>query len=126
PLNPYMLQIGAYENSVPDVFSFRAGLDLNLKHWGFSAGLRDEGSPVRDLIGKSDGSRRAGYTLSAEPGVIYKFKKATIYTYIPITVSHSINQNLIDKQVTKHTGVYTVGPGGSGDYQVFIGAQFGL
>ena len=61
--DPFLLQIGAYDNSVPDVFSFRAGIDLNLNHWAFSAGLRDEGSPVKDLIGASDGNRRAGYTL---------------------------------------------------------------
>ena len=126
PLDLYLLRIGAYENSVPDIYSYRVGFDLNLKHWAFSVGLRDEGSPVRDLIGENDGSRRAGYTLSAEPGVIYKFKNTTIYGYAPITISHSIYQNLIDKQISKHTGVYTVGPGGSGDYQVFIGAQFGL
>ncbi|MGH2564107.1 MAG: hypothetical protein ACRDE8_18350 [Ginsengibacter sp.] len=126
PLDPFMLQIGAYENSVPDVFSFRVGANVNLSQLAFSLGLRDEGSPVRDLIGQNDGSRRAGYTVSIEPGIIYKFKRATIYTYIPVTVSHSIKQNLIDKKVSAHTGVYTIGPGGSGDYQVFIGAQFQL
>ncbi|MEO8416220.1 MAG: hypothetical protein ABI472_21340 [Ginsengibacter sp.] len=126
PLDPFTLQIGAYENSVPDVFSFRAGVDLNLNHWAFSAGIRDEGSPVRDLIGQSNGSRRAGYTLSVEPGIIYKFKNATVYTYVPFTVSHSISQNLVDKQISKHTGVYTVSAGGSGDYQVFVGVQVQL
>lgn len=126
PLDTFMLRIGSYENSVPDVFSFRAGVNINLEHWAFSAGLRDEGSPVRDLIGQNNGSRRAGYTLSVEPGIIYKFNRATIYTYVPVTISHSINQNLIDKKISKRTGVYTIGPGGSGDYQVFIGAQFQL
>lgn len=126
PLDAFMLQIGAYENSVPDVYSFRAGVDFNSKNWAFSAGIRDEGSPVRDLIGQNNGSRRAGYTLSIEPGIIYKFKKSSIYVYVPVTVSHSINQNLIDKKVSAHTGVYTVGAGGSGDYQLFIGIQFQL
>ena len=126
PLDPFMLRIGAYDNSVPDVFSFRAGVDINLNHWAFAAGLRDEGTPVRDLIGKNNGSRRAGYTLSAEPGVIYKFAKSTVYAYVPITISHSIKQNLRDKEISSHSGVYTVSPGGSGDYQVFIGAQFQL
>jgi hypothetical protein len=126
PLDPYMQQIGAYDNSVPDVFSLRAGVDVNFTRWSFSAGLRDEGSPVRDLIGQSNGNRRAGYTLSAEPGLIYKFKRAAVYAYVPFTISHSINQNLIDKMVSAHTGVYTVGPGGSGDYQVFAGVLFSL
>lgn len=124
--SPVIIQAGGLENSVPDVYSFRAGLNFNLTHWSFSAGLRDEGSPVRDLVGENNGTRRAGYTLSGEPGVIYKLKKVTLYTYAPFTISHSIKQNLIDKRVSKITGVYTVGPGGSGDYQVFIGAQFQL
>lgn len=123
---PVVIQAGGLENSVPDVYSFRAGINLNLKHWSFSAGLRDEGSPVRDLIGENNGTRRAGYTLSAEPGIIYKLKKATLYTYVPFIISHAIKQNLVDKRVSEINGIYTVGPGGSGDYQIFIGAQFQL
>lgn len=126
PPLPVLMTAGGLENSVPDVYSFRAGVNLNLKQWGFSAGLRDEGSPVRDLIGENNGTRRAGYTLSLEPGIIYKLKKATLYTYVPFTASHKIKQNLVDKKVSKITGVTTVGPGGSGDYQIFIGAQFQL
>lgn len=124
--DPFLLQIGAYENSVPDVYSIRAGLDLNLDHWAFSAGLRDEGSPVRDFIGENNGNRRAGYTLSAEPGIIYKANRAAIYVYVPIVISHSIKQNLIDKKISEHSGVYTVGAGGSGDYQIFAGILINL
>ena len=120
------IQSGGVENSVPDVYSLRGGIDFNLKNWGFSAGLRDEGSPVRDLIGENNGTRRAGYTLSVEPGVLYKFKNTTLYAYVPVIISHSIKQNLVDKKVSQITGVYTVGAGGSGDYQIFIGAQFQL
>lgn len=48
------------------------------------------------------------------------------FLIVPIIISHSIIQNLIDKKVSALTGAYTVSPGGSGDYQVFIGAQFQL
>ena len=40
PLDPFMLQIGAYENSVPDVFSFRAGVDINLSQLGIFSRLK--------------------------------------------------------------------------------------
>jgi hypothetical protein len=118
--------LGAYDVSSIDVFSIRAGISYNLKNWAFSAGIRDEGAPVYDLIGKSDGIRRSGYTLSAEPGIIYKFKSATIYTYVPFLLSHEVKQSALDKIITKQTGVYTISQGGSGDYQIFVGAQFQL
>ena len=120
------IQTGVIDLSVPDVFSMRAGANFNVSKWAFSAGLRNEGATVYDLFGGSNGGRRAGYTLSVEPGILYKMKKATAYIYIPITAAHKITQNVPDKIESKIRGVYTVGPGGSGDYQVFLGAQFKL
>jgi hypothetical protein len=99
--------LGAYDVSSIDVFSIRAGLNYDLKNWAFSAGIRDEGAPVYDLFGKSDGIRRSGYTLSGEPGIIYKFKSATIYTYVPFLLSHEVKQSALDKIITQKTGVYT-------------------
>lgn len=112
--------------SVADQFSIRVGAYYNLKHWSFSAGIRNEGSPVKDVIGGSEGVRRAGHNLSVEPGVIYKMKNVSIYAYAPFIVDRSIKQNLPDKFKTRYTGVYTVSPGGSGNYQVFAGALFKL
>ncbi len=112
--------------SVPDHFSMRAGVYYNIKNWAFSAGIRNEGSPVKDLIGGSNGTRRAGHNLSVEPGILYKMKKVSIYAYVPFIIDRSIKQNVPDKFKTKYTGVYTVSPGGSGDYQVFMGALFKL
>ena len=126
PQTPLNILLGANDVSVPDVFSLRAGINYNLKNWAFSAGLRHEGAVVHDLFGESNGLRRAGYTLSAEPGIIYRLKNATIYCYVPFLLSHGIKQNLLDKAITKETGVYTLGAGGSGDYQIFLGAQFQL
>jgi len=40
---------------------------------------------------------------------------------VPVIVGHAIRQNVVDKNMTKLTGVYTIGLGGSGDYQVFVG-----
>lgn len=124
PISANVIKAGGDMVSVPDIYSLRAGFNLNVDNWAFSAGIRDEGSPVHDLLGNSLGSRRAGYTLSAEPGLVYKFKRTTLYTYVPFTVSHAIRQNLVDKNLTKLTGEYTLSAGGSGDYQIFVGIQF--
>jgi len=127
PITPLNNLLGGNDISVYDVYSMRAGVVFNTENWGFSAGLRDEGAPVRDLFGEStEGIRRAGYTLSAEPGIIYKFRSTSVYAYVPFLLSHKITQNLLDKAVSRATGVYTIGGGGSGDYQVFLGAQFQL
>jgi hypothetical protein len=112
--------------SVADQFSIRAGAYFNLKNWSFSAGIRNEGSPVEDLFGGSEGIRRAGHNLSIEPGILYKMKKASIYAYVPFIIDRKISQNVPDKFKTKYTGTYTVSPGGSGNYQVFLGVLFKL
>ena len=126
PETPANILLGAYDVSAIDVFSIRAGLNYDIKSWSFSAGIRDEGAPVYDLFGKSDGIRRSGYTLSAEPGIAYKFKNAAIYAYVPLLLSHAVRQSALDKIITNKTGVYTSSSGTSGDYQIFIGAQFQL
>ena len=67
-----------YENSVPDVWALRAGIEYNLKNWGFSFGMRDEGVPVHDVLGASNGLRRPGYNLAIEPGIIYNQSRFSI------------------------------------------------
>ena len=112
--------------SVPDQFSLRAGAYFNLKNWAFSAGIRNEGSPVNDLVGGSEGIRRAGHNLSAEPGIIYKMKKASVYVYVPFIIDRKISQNVPDQNRSKIIGEKWISPGGSGDYQVFAGVLFKL
>ena len=112
--------------SVPDLYSVRVGLYYNLKNWAFSAGIRNEGSPVNDVLGSSEGVRRAGHNFSVEPGIVYKMKKVSLYSYVPFIVSREIKQNIPDKFITKRTGVLRHSPGGSGNYQIFLGALFKL
>jgi hypothetical protein len=116
----------AIEVSVPDVYSIRAGVYVNIKKTTFSMGIRDEGTPVYDLIGGSNGLRRAGHVLSVEPGILFKTKKATLFAYLPITTGRRIKQNVADKRTSDITGVYTVGTGGSPDYVLFAGVSFKL
>lgn len=115
---------GADVYSVPDVYSIRGGVNFNFRKLAFSAGLRDEGVPVRDLFGGNNGLRRPGHNLSFEPGMVYKMKKASVFVYVPVIVTRKIKQNLTDALASEITGVYRMGPGGSGDYSVFAGVQF--
>ena len=118
------IKSGSDINSVPDIYSIRAGTNFNFQHISFSIGLRKEGIPVNDLIGGSNGNRRAGYNLSLEPGIIYKIKKISVYAYIPVIISRKIKQSVPDKMVSEITGVQTITQGGFANYLVFIGAQF--
>jgi hypothetical protein len=124
--SPQQIRYGSVENSVPDVYSFRAGASYNLKRMAFSAGIRDEGSPVHDVLGGNKGNRRAGHNISVEPGILFKAKKATLYAYVPVIVARNLKQNIPDKLATETTGVYTVSQGGFGNYLIFIGVQFKL
>lgn len=123
---PLQVKTGGNVNSVPDQYSIRAGIDFNFKRLLFSAGLRHEGTPVYDLIGGSNGYRRAGYNLSVEPGILYKMKKGSVYAYIPIIVSRNIKQTVPDKKESEITNEYVVKMGGSPNYLLFVGASFKL
>jgi hypothetical protein len=112
--------------SVNDQYSIRAGINYSLKNWAFSLGIRDEGIPVEDIVGGSEGVRRAGHNLSVEPGIIYKFRNVSLYAYVPVIVQRETKQTLADQFKTKYTGTYVLTPGGFGDYLVFAGVLFKL
>ena len=112
--------------SVPDQFSVRIGAIVSVKRWAFSAGIRDEGEPVHDLIGGSEGIRRAGHYFSIEPGIIYTTRNISIYAYVPTIVGRRIRQTVPDQNKTKISGVYTMSAGTSANYVVFAGVAFKL
>lgn len=112
--------------SVPDQFSLRFGAIANVKRWAFSAGIRNEGEPVRDLIGSSEGIRRAGHYFSIEPGIIYTTENISIYAYVPVIVGRRIKQTVPDQNKTKISGVYTMSTGTSANYLVFAGVGIKL
>jgi hypothetical protein len=120
------LRTGGAVTSVPDQYSIRAGLNFIFKQFIFSAGLRDEGVPVYDLVGGSEGIRRPGNNLSIEPGITYVTKKISIYAFVPVFIQHIILQSVPDKEVSQITGAYTTSYGGSGNYMIFIGFMFSL
>lgn len=107
--------------SVPDQYLIRAGASLGVKRFDFSLGFRDDCLPIRDLLGSSDGFRRPGYILSAEPGTTYRFKNFAIYAFVPIAVIRDRTQSVPDRRVTTLTGDFTHGDAAFADYVVNIG-----
>ena len=99
----------------------RAGASLAVKHFDFSLGFRDDCLPVHDLIGGSDGFRRPGYILAAEPGITYRFKNIAIYGLCPIAIIRDRTQSVPDIRTTAITGVYTHGDAAFADYVVNVG-----
>lgn len=69
----------------------------------------------------SEGFRRPGRVLTAEPGVTYAFKKINVYAYLPVALVPNRTQSVPDKIKTEMTGVYTQGGAAFADYSVNIG-----
>jgi len=116
---------GSNVMSVPDQMLIRAGISLQFNRLTASAGFRDDCLPVHDLIGLSDGFRRPGYILSAEPGLTYVFSsRVSLYSYVPIALVRNRTQSIPDKITTALTGKYTQGDAAFADYVINIGANF--
>ncbi len=110
--------------SVPDQYLIRFGASLSINKTNYSLGLRDDCLPVHDIVGGSDGFRRPGYILSAEPGITHEFKNFALYAYVPIAIIRDRTQSVPDIRATEITGVYTHGDAAFADYVVNIGATF--
>ncbi|HVU98888.1 MAG TPA: hypothetical protein VHE34_26885 [Puia sp.] len=116
---------GSSVMSVPDQMLIRAGISAQFNRLTASAGFRDDCLPVHDLIGQSNGFRRPGYILSAEPGLTYvASSKVSIYSYVPIALVRNRTQSVPDKITTALTGKYTQGDAAFADYVINIGANF--
>lgn len=87
---------GSTVNSVPDQYLGRIGAIVPVKSvpgLSFSLGGRVEGVPVNDAIGKSDGFRRPGYTLSVEPGLSWSQGGRTWSVTVPVTAYRNVLDN---------------------------------
>lgn len=116
--------------SVPDQWMLRAGFNYGfigkLKHFSLALGGRMECLPVHDLVGGSEGFRRPGYIISAEPGVNYTTKKINYYLEVPVALVRSRTQSVPDKETTVQTGVYKQGDAAFADYVINIGCSITL
>jgi hypothetical protein len=88
--------------------------------------MRDEGVPVHDVLGASNGLRRPGYNLAIEPGIIYNQSKFSIFFYLPVFIKNDIKLSVTDEARAKIINAPVIAPGGSGEYLIFVGAQFRL
>ncbi len=122
--NPVSVKTTADVNSIPDNYTLRAGLNYSFKSLVVTAGLRYEGAPAHDLIGESDGLRRAGHIFSVEPGLEYKFKTSFLYGFVTIPLSRETYQTVPDKRATEITGNYTITGGDFASLIFFVGYAF--
>jgi hypothetical protein len=104
--------------SVADQYVYRAGAILpfpKLTTLVWSMGIRGEGVPSTDLIGKSDGFRRPGYITSVDPGLIYTKGKDRWYLNVPIAVRRNRTRSVADIRDNRH------GDAAFADYTVLVG-----
>ncbi len=120
------IQTSDFVNSVPDSYTARAGVNFSANKFIFSSGARIEGQPTNDILGTSNGSRRAGYTLSIEPGINYKLKSSILYVFVPLTAVRKTKQTVPDILRSEAEGKYFISSGGFADYMIFVGALFRL
>jgi hypothetical protein len=110
--------------SVPDQYMARAGVNIRIHALTLSGGLRLEAIPVYDIIGGSNGFRRPGQILTAEPGISYTLPKVNLFAFVPVAISRNRTQSVPDKLATKRTGIYTQGDAAFADCSINIGAAF--
>lgn len=108
------------EFSVADQLFLRLGAQMQVNRFEFAAGGRIEGIPSEDLIGKSDGWRRPGYIISAEPSVNYITGKHSLGVNFPIALVRNRTQNTIDKIRTEMTGQHQIGDAAFADWLLSI------
>ncbi len=86
--------------SVADQYLYRlGGTWFPTGKLGLSLGARWEGIPVHDLIGGSNGFRRPGYAISAEPGFSYTTGPHTFALSVPIAIRRNREQSVPDMEV---------------------------
>ncbi|HEY4334501.1 MAG TPA: hypothetical protein VGM89_01350 [Puia sp.] len=116
---------GSSVMSVPDQMLIRVGVTAQFNRLTASVGFRDDCLPVHDLIGQSNGFRRPGYILSAEPGLNYIVSsKVSLYSYVPIACVRNRTQSVPDKITTALTGKFTQGDAAFANCAVNVGANF--
>ena len=81
-----------------------------------------EGIPSEDLLGKTDGFRRPGYIISAEPSVSYTRGSHSFAVNVPIALERNRTRNVIDKTqgINPDTGKEIIGDAAFADWLLSI------
>lgn len=86
-------------HSVADQMAGRLGVNYFLwpaQGLAVNAGGRFEGIPAKDLIGKSEGFRRPGYIISAEPGLSWQNRNVFVTLNVPIALYRNRVKSVFD------------------------------
>lgn len=86
-------------HSIADQFMARLGLNyaiLPTQNLSVSLGGRIEGIPSQDLIGKSDGFRRPGYIVAAEPGLVFQSNRFNLTLNVPVALYRNRTKSTYD------------------------------
>jgi hypothetical protein len=84
------------EFSVPDQYMLRVGGRFNVSGIQASLGGRMECIPSKDLLDKSEGFRRPGYIVSAEPSVFYTTGQHTFGVNFPVALERNRTRSQLD------------------------------
>ena len=93
------------EMSVADQYVYRTGVVLpfpKVRGLAWSMGIRGEGVPSTDWIGKSDGFRRPGYAISVEPGAMLSRGKDSWSFSLPLAVRRNRTRSVPDIMDNRH------------------------
>jgi len=104
--------------SVSDQYLYRGGVTKavpGVRGLALSFGGRMEGVPVRDAFGRSEGFRRPGYAISADPGMLYGYRSWTFSMNIPWAVERNRKKSVPDYQNNFH------GDAAFADYSILFG-----
>lgn len=117
-VNTFRTRPGETVFSVSDQYLVRGGISRPIpKVRGLVAtfGGRWEGVPVRDLIGSSNGFRRPGYAISADPGFLYTRWGYVFSCNVPFALERNRRRSVSDIA----NGIH--GDAAFADYMVVIG-----
>jgi hypothetical protein len=116
------------EMSVGDQYFWRLGAMFSTNGIHASFGARMEGIPSEDILGKTDGFRRPGYIISAEPAVFYSTGPHSFGISFPIALERNRTRNAIDKKQGNdpNTGKPIIGDAAFADWLLSVTYAFRL
>lgn len=94
-----------YFSSIADQFNLNTRLTYSIGKFAISAGLRLDGIPLNDLIGKSDGFRRPGEILYLDNGLMWSNYMNTFSISLP----YALHRNIRTSNLDKNLGIETLG-----------------